>query len=124
MVRLFSTILRREADGTHVLVTPVEKLTIDVESAAFRAVEMESEGCGEQRRLAFRLDSGDVVLLGAQHALLMAPDGRPPRIQVRHGLEADLARPVYYELADLALAEKCDPPGVWSSGIFFPLAET
>ena len=59
MVRLFSTVLRREPDGTHVLVTPVEKLEIDVEGTAFRATEMQSEGEGPERKIAFKLDSGD-----------------------------------------------------------------
>ena len=62
MVRLFSTVLRREPDGRHVLVTPVEKLDIEVERTAFRAVEMQSEGEGRDRRIAFRLDSGDAVI--------------------------------------------------------------
>jgi len=118
MVRLFSTILRREADGRHVLVTPVEKLDIDVEGTAFRAIAMTSEGEGRDRRIAFRLDSGDAVILDAEHPLLM---GEVPRIAVRHGLEAQLARPVYYELAEIALAEGADPPGVWSAGTFFAL---
>src|SRR5215210_5167776 len=61
MVRLFSTILRREPDGRHVLVTPVEKLEIEVESTAFRAVEMSSEGAAADRRIALRLDSGDAL---------------------------------------------------------------
>ena len=123
MVRLFSTVLRREADGRHVLVTPVELLEIDVEATAFRAVEMESEGEGERRKLAFRLDSGDAVILGPDHPLRIVPDehGLSPRILVRHGLEAELARPVYYELAELALAEGGRPPGVWSNGAFFEL---
>ena len=120
MVRLFSTVLRREPDGRHVLVTPVEKLDIEVEGTAFRAVEMHSEGEGEDRRIAFRLDSGDAVILGADHPLQLEPT---PRILVRHGLEAELSRPVYYELADLALAERRDPPGVWSEGAFFPLEQ-
>src|SRR4051795_6190808 len=59
MVRLFSTILRREPDGRHVLVTPVEKLDIDVESTAFRAIAMAREGEGRDQRIAFALDSGD-----------------------------------------------------------------
>lgn len=123
MVRLFSTVLRREADGRHMLVTPVEKLEIDVEGTAFRAVEMESEGEGERRSIAFRLDSGDAVILGPGHPLRVVPDehGPSPRILVRHGLEAELARPVYYELAELALDEGATPPGVWSNGAFFPL---
>lgn len=125
MVRLFSTVLRRETDGTHVLVTPVEKLEIDVEGTPFRAVEMQSEGEGRERRIAFRLDSGDVVILGPAHPLRLASDehGPSPRILVRHGLEAELARPVYYELAEIALAEGQSPPGVWSDGAFFPLDE-
>ncbi len=123
MVRLFSTILRREPDGRHVLVTPVEKLDIAVEATAFRAIEMENEGAGPQRRIALKLDSGDALVVGAYHPLRMAEqDGVSPRVAVRHGLEAELARPVYYELAEIALAEGRDPPGVWSSGMFFPLA--
>jgi hypothetical protein len=123
MVRLFSTVLRREPDGRHMLVTPVEKLEIDVEATAFRAVEMESECEGEQRKIALRLDSGDAVILGPDHPLrLVAGEHGPsPRVLVRHRLEAELARPVYYELAEIALAEGHQPPGVWSKGAFFPL---
>ncbi len=123
MVRLFSTILRREPDGRHVLVTPVEKLDIAVEATAFRAIEMESEGAGSQRRIALKLDSGDAVILGPGHQLTLTPgaQGPSPRVLVRHGLEAELARPVYYELAEIALAEGASPPGVWSNGCFFAL---
>jgi hypothetical protein len=123
MVRLFSTVLRREPDGRHMLVTPVERLEIDVDATAFRAVEMESEGEREQRRIALRLDSGDALILGPGHPLRLVADeyGPSPRVAVRHGLEAELARPVYYELAEIALAEGHDPPGVWSEGAFFPL---
>ena len=123
MVRLFSTVLRREPDGSHVLVTPVEKLDIDVDSTAFRAVEMSRQGEGRDQRLAFRLDSGDAVILGPDHPLeIVATDSGPsPRLLVRHGLEAELTRAVYYELAEQALAGGHDPPGVWSSEAFFPL---
>lgn len=123
MVRLFSTVLRREADGRHVLVTPVEKLDIDVEATAFRAVEMRSEGEGHDRKIAFRLDSGDAVILDHEHSLgiVQTSEGPSPRLSVRHGLEAELSRAVYYELAELALAEGAVPAGIWSNGIFFPL---
>src|SRR5215212_2685959 len=113
MVRLFSTILRREPDGSHVLVTPVEKLTIEVETTAFRAIEMESEGEGKSRQIALKLDSGDALIIGNDHPLTILPS---PRVLVRHGLEAELSRPIYYELAEIALAEAAQPPGVWSSG--------
>ena len=129
MVRLFSTVLRREPDGSHVLVTPVEKLRIEVDVTAFRAIAMTSEGEGEQRRIAFELDSGDALILGPEHPLTVIEDehGPSPRIAVRHGLEALVARPLYYDLAAIALAEgpsnpKGWPPGVWSGGIFFKLA--
>ena len=124
MVRLFSTVLRRESDGSHVLVTPVEKLEIEVETTAFRAIAMHSEGAGQDRRIAFNLDSGDAVIAGPEHplTLIQTERGPSPRIAVRHGLEAELSRPVYYEIAELALSEGADPPGVWSEGIFFPLA--
>jgi hypothetical protein len=123
MVRLFSTILRREADGRHVLVTPVEKLDIEVEDAPFVAVEVKSEGSGRSRRLAFRLNTADVVVAGPQHPLLLrtASQGPLPYLAVRSGLEARIARPVYYELANLALAEGADPPGLWSDGAFFAM---
>ena len=123
MVRLFSTVLRREPDGRHVLVTPVEKLEIEVESTAFRAIEMESEGEGPERRVAFRLDSGDALILDGDHPLriVSTESGPSPRLLVRHGLEAELARPVYYELAQIALSEESDPPGIWSEGVFFRL---
>lgn len=123
MVRLFATVLRREPDGRHVLVTPVEKLNIDVESTAFRALTMTMEGSGDGRRIAFGLDSGDAVIAGPDHPLsvIAMPDGPSPRLAVRHGLEAELARPLYYELAEIALAEGHDPPGIWSDGAFFAL---
>jgi len=69
MVRLFATILRRESDGGYVLVTPVEKLDIAVEDAPFVAVELKSEGEGPARNLAFRLNTGDLVIAGPAHRL-------------------------------------------------------
>ena len=123
MVRLFASILRREPDGSFVLVTPVEKLDIAVEDAPFVAVEMKSEGGGRDRSLAFRLNTGDLVLAGPGHRLRLdaREDGPHPYLGVRAGLEARLARPVYYELAEIALAEGARPPGVWSGGAFFAL---
>lgn len=122
MVRLFSTILRREPDGAHVLVTPVEKLGIEVEDAPFVAVEMKREGEGSDARLAFRLNTGDLVAAGPENALRFERDGDSlrPYLHVRAGLEALVARPVYYELAELALAADGEP-GLWSDGAFFPL---
>ena len=119
MVRLFASLLRREADGRHVLVTPVEKLDIEVEDAPFVAVEAKSEGSGNGRRIAFRLNTDEPVVAGPEHALRLI-EGRP-YLAVRAGLEAAVARPVYYELAEIALEEGADPPGLWSDGVFFPL---
>lgn len=126
MVRLFSSVLRREPDGSHVLVTPVEKLTIDVEDAPFVVTGLESEGSGRSRRLGFRLNTGEAVIAGAGHPLRIEPgeDGPRPYLGVRGGLDALIARPVYYELVDLALGEGGDPPGLWSDGAFFPLGES
>ncbi len=125
MIRLFSTVLRREPDGSHVLVTPVEKLTIAVEATAFRAIAMTSEGEGETRQIGFELDNSDALILGPAHPLTVTETatGPSPRLAVRHGLEALIVRPVYYELASIALAEEHDPPGVWSDGAFFALDE-
>ena len=123
MVRAFSRILRREPEGGFVLVTPVEKLDIAVEDAPFVAVELKAEGEGRDARLAFRLNTGDLVTADAEHPLRFVehPDGPHPYLLVRGGLEALVARPVYYELAERALAGSDDPPGVWSAGTFFPL---
>lgn len=123
MVRLFASILRREADGGHVLVTPAEKLDIDVEDAAFVAVELKSEGAGRERSLAFRLNTGDIVIAGAEHGVVVRDHGRGahPYLCVRGGLEALIARPVFYELAEIALNEGAEPPGLWSGGVFLSL---
>ncbi|WP_294329839.1 DUF1285 domain-containing protein [uncultured Sphingomonas sp.] len=123
MVRLFSTILRREPDGRFVLVTPVEKLDIAVEDAPFVAIELKAEGEGAAMRLAFRLNTGDMVVAGPDHPLRVEhrEDGPHPYLAVRGGLDALVARSVYYELAQLALAEEGAAPGIWSQGVFFPL---
>jgi len=119
LVRQFSRILRREPDGSFVLVTPVEKLTIEVELAPFVATSLLTEGTGRERRIGFAINSGDAVVLGPRHELRL--ESGIPLVHVRSGLDATLARPVYYELAELALAEGSDKPGVWSGGLFFPL---
>lgn len=127
MVRLFSTVLRREPDGGHVLVTPVEKLDIAVDDAPFTAIELRAEGAGEDRRLAFRLNTGDIVVAGPEHPLRFdsRADGPHPYLHVRgkigNGLEALIARAVYYELAELAIADGGDPPVLWSDGAYFAL---
>ncbi len=123
MVRLFATILRREPDGSHVLVTPVEKLSIAVEDAPFVAVEMKAEGEGRDARLAFRLNTGELVTAGPDNALRFAAgeDGPRPYLHVRGGMEALVGRSVYYELVERAIEHGGDRPGIWSDGAFFPL---
>lgn len=128
MVRLFSTILRREPNGSYVLVTPVEKLDIDVEDAPFVAVELKREGTGREAVLSFRLNVGDLVIADIDHPISLRAKGNGPRpyLSVRNGLEAVIARPVYYELANLAIEEDERPEGteavgVWSAGRFFPM---
>lgn len=118
MVRAFSSLLRIEENGGYSLVTPHERLSIVVEDAPFIAVEMQSEGEGETRILAFRLNTDDLVIAGHEHEVELRP---LPYLHVRAELWAKLARPVYYELAELALDEGNDPPGLWSGGAFFPL---
>jgi hypothetical protein len=121
MVRLFATVLRREADGGYVLVTPVEKLDIVVEDTPFLAVEMTSEGEGRDRRLAFRLNTDELIAAGPDHALsLVEADGEPHlHLRVRGRLDARVVRSLWYELADLAIAEGGNPLGLWSGGAFF-----
>lgn len=123
MVKLFSTILRREEDGGHVLVTPVEKLDIEVEDAPFVAVEMKADGEGEAARLHFRLNTDDIITAGPDNAIRFEQheDGPRPYLHVRRGLEALISRAVYYELAERALADAAGTPGIWSDGAFFAM---
>ena len=129
MVRLFSTILRREPDDSHALVTPAEKLGIAVEDMPFRAVEMKSEGDGAARKLVFRLDTDDLVIAGADHPLSFGNDAEnpDPRLHVRgaigNGLEARIDRALYYEIVEMALAEGMERPAIWSNGMCFPLVD-
>ncbi len=118
MVRAFSSLLRRDDDGRYNLVTPQERLSITVEDAPFIAVEMQSEGAGQARKLAFRLNSDDLVIAGPDHNIELRP---LPYLHVRGSLWAKLARPVYYEFAELALEEGQNPPGLWSNGQFFAI---
>ena len=122
MVRLFSTILRREG-AQHFLVTPIEKLLIDVDDAPFVAVELEVRGDGVTQRLAFRTSVDDFVEADAAHPIdvrLRKTHARP-YVLVRDELEALIARPVYYRLADLAVPGPEGRAGVWSNGNFFEL---
>jgi len=123
MARLFSTILRREQDGRFVLVTPAEKLDIAVEEAPFVAVECKAEGDGAEAQLAFRLNTGELVVAGPDHPLRFdhRADGPRPYLLVRAGLEALIARSVFYELAERALPGLDGRLGVWSNGAFFAM---
>ncbi len=123
MVRLFSRILRREGDGSHVLVTPAELLRIRVEDAAFTAVEMRADIWDGEQTLLFRLNNGENILADADHPIYWrgGDTGARPYIRVRgdaaRPLEARLTRSCYY-----ALAERADDSGiVWSAGQAFSL---
>jgi len=128
LVRLFSTILRREAEGRYVLVTPVEKVGLKVEDVPFIAVSLEVEGEGHDQRLKFLTNVGDETVASAEHPLRMAfrgADEPQPYVHVRGGLEARLSRPVFYELIAMA-QESIDQHGrcqlgVRSCGQYFPL---
>lgn len=101
LVRLFSTVLRKDPDGYH-LVTPVEKLKIAVEDLPFRAVAMRREG----DVLIFTTDVGDEVRASEVDPIVVETDpttGEPaPRIHVRRGLWARIARSVFYEMVEMA----------------------
>ncbi|MGO1118755.1 DUF1285 domain-containing protein [Rhodovibrionaceae bacterium A322] len=128
LVKLFSTVLRREDDGQFWLVTPVERGLIEVEDAPFIAVELLVKGSGKDQELHFRSNVDDWTVLDDEHGLRVAHDpetGEPrPYIHVRRGLEALLVRSVFYQLVELAEPEDDSDTarmGVWSKGCFFPL---
>jgi len=126
LVRLFSTVLRRDPDGIYWLTTPVENGHIDVEDAPFIGVELITEGAGRNQIIRVRTNVDDVVTLDSEHPLRVVHDpisGAPrPYLYVRKGLEARLARPVYYHLVEIGETSADGHTfGVWSAGAFFAL---
>ncbi len=126
LVRLFSTILRKDADGFH-LVTPVEKMRIVVEDAPFLAVLLSAEGSGPTQRLTFITNVGDETVAGADNPIRVVTDPSTdeprPYVHVRKGLEARISRNVFYQLVELAVPGDSGILGVWSCGVFFPLGK-
>jgi len=131
LVKLFASVLRREEDGSFWLVTPVERGRITVDDAPFVAVELTAEGDGRSQTVRLRTNLDEWLTLGSRHALRLrrpadqAADAGPvPYVEVRAGLEARLARPVYYELVEHGqewLHDGRQRFGVWSEGVFLPL---
>ena len=129
LVKLFASVLRREGDGHYWLVTPAERGLIQVEDVPFLAVAVTVEGGGRDQQLIFRTNLDEFVTAGPDNPLRVetAASGEPaPYILVRDGLEARLARPVFYELVELGTEEPVGETtqfGVWSRGVFFRLGE-
>ena len=112
LVRLFSTVLRHDDDGEFYLVTPVEKLRIQVEDAPFVSVLVRQEGQGQQQKLYFTTNVGDEVLLSAEHPLRVDIDETTlepsPYIHIRANLEALISRSVFYQLVEMAVLVEMD----------------
>lgn len=128
LVQLFSTVLRKDADGKTYLVTPVEKVGIRIVDAPFIAVEMDVSGAGDGQIITFRTNVGDVVEAGPGNPLRFVDEdetgGLKPYVLVRGRLEALVARPVMYEL--VAHGEEIDVGGrkmfaVRSKGEVYPI---
>ena len=129
LVRLFSTVLRKDADGRTYLVTPAEKVDVAVDDAPFMAVEMAVEGRGRDQRLSFRTNVDDTVACDGGHPIRFGADpttgGPKPYVRVRGRLEALLTRALYYDFVALAVVETAGGApsfGVWSGGAFFAMA--
>ncbi|WP_244287991.1 DUF1285 domain-containing protein [Labrenzia sp. 011] len=129
LVKLFASVLRKDEDGRHYLVTPVEKIGITVEDAPLLAVEMAVEGKERNQAVMVRTNLGDLVTVGPDHPLRFEKEtdsgGLKPYVLVRGRLEALFTRALMYELADL-LEEREEGNGValglWSGGAFFTVA--
>jgi hypothetical protein len=128
LVRLFSTVLRKEDDGKTYLVTPVEKVGIRVEDAPFLAVEMSMSQTEDGPLLTFRTNVGDLVEVGADHPLRfdIAGENRElkPYVLVRGRLEALVSRAVMYDLVELGTVEPIDGIDMFtvrSGGERFPI---
>jgi len=130
LVKLFASVLRRDPDGKHYLVTPTEKVDVSVEDAPFLAVEMQREGAGSQQRLIFRTNVDDIVYCGPTHPLRFAAEagtgGLKPYLLVRGRLQALLTRALYYDLVELAVplpGGDDDRLAIWSGGTCFELTD-
>lgn len=127
LVTLFASILRKEPDGSTVLVTPAEKVRIQVDDAPFTAVEMAVEGEGEARRLAFRTNVDDLVPADAEHPLRFedGAEGLKPYLHVRRDLWALVSRPLTYDLVEMGEERTIDGQrwfGLWAGGHFHRIA--
>jgi hypothetical protein len=128
LVRLFSTILKRE-NGKHFLVTPVEKVGIRVDDAPFLAVEMRKENNDGGNTLRFRTNVDDWVTCDADHRLRFeaaSDGGLTPYLHIRSELWAKVTRPLYYDLVDMGEERMIDGRemfGVASAGEFFAMAD-
>jgi hypothetical protein len=126
LVRLFSTILRKDEDA-YVLVTPVEKVGIKVEDAPFLAVELAQETRESGRALKFRTNVDDWVEAGPDHPMrfeMGEAEGLKPYVHVRADLWALVKRALFYDLVDLGeklTIEGEEMFGVTSNGAFFPM---
>ena len=125
MVKLFANVLRRDADEKYYLVTPVEKVDVEVEDAPFLAVEMEVRGHGRDQSLIFRTNVDDGVECGPGNPMRFqvqaGSGGLKPYVLVRGRLEALVTRAVYYDLVGLAApGSSSNSNGIWSGGDFFP----
>src|SRR5262245_17030255 len=122
LVKLFASVLRKDADGRHYLVTPAEKVDVEVADAPFLAVEMEASGSGRDQTLVFRTNVDDIVAAGPDHPLRFEVEpaslGLKPYLNVRGRLEALVTRALYYDMVELAVDEG-NGLGVWSGGVFF-----
>lgn len=126
LVKLFSTILRKDEDGIY-LVTPHEKVIVHVEDAPFIAVRVDCIGePGSSQSLVFTTNVGDVTVACDDTPMRVEVDQDTfepaPYVAVRSGLEAKMTRPVFYELSDLAIPNPEDggkTMGVWSRNTFF-----
>jgi hypothetical protein len=128
LVRLFSSVLRRDAAGTYWLITPAERGRITVADVPFMAIAASRTGKGRAQVLMMRTNIDETVTIDAHHRLRVASAGATgeprPYVEVRNELEARLARPVFYELVEWGCEERVGDAtlyGVWSSGTFFPL---
>jgi hypothetical protein len=128
LVRLFASILRRDEDGKHYLVTPVERVGIRVDDAPFTAVRVDCRGAPADQILEFTTNVGDIVVAGPENPIRVDTNPRDltprPYIRVRGRLDALISRAVFYELVSLAEARMLPEGttlGVSSLGVFFSL---
>ena len=128
MIKLFSTVIRYDADGFYYLVTPVEKIKLQVEDKPFVIKTYSKERIKNKEVYIFQTNVDEVVTLGEANPLRVVVDKDTkepsPYLLIRKNLEGLISRNVFYQLVEEAsLNQKNNELEITSNGNTFSLGK-